>query len=132
MANQRARNLRKGMNEYERKLWSLLRMKRLSGFRFRRQHPIGRYTVDFFCASAKAIIEQDGGKHADEEEMYRDLERTRWLQSRGYRVHRVWNIDVIRRPNDVLEGIYRFLTDPPSGSPQEGSPPSPSRGEGKK
>ena len=117
LANERARSLRKGMNEYERRLWGLLRTKRLEGFRFRRQHPIGRYTVDFFCPAAKLIVEQDGGQHGEEEEMYRDAERTRWLEARGYRVHRVWNADVMRRPNDVLEGIFRALTDPPSVSP---------------
>jgi very-short-patch-repair endonuclease len=114
MANERARKLRKNMNEYERKLWSLLRMKRLAGFRFRRQHPIGPYIADFFCASAKLIVEQDGAQHFTEEEMYRDARRTQWLEEHGYRVLRVTNVDVLKRPSDVLEGIHRALTDPPS------------------
>jgi adenine-specific DNA-methyltransferase len=114
MANERARQLRRDMNEYERKLWSLLRMKRLAGFRFRRQHPIGPYVADFFCPSAKLIVEQDGAQHFTEKEVDRDARRTRWLEERGYRVLRITNIDVLKRPFDVLEAIHRALTDPPS------------------
>jgi len=55
------------------RLWSRLRRKQLEGFRFRRQHPLGPYVVDFCCAEAKLIVEVDGGQHADDDEA-----RTRW------------------------------------------------------
>jgi very-short-patch-repair endonuclease len=104
------------MTDGERKLWWLLRRKQLSGFRFRRQATIGRYIADFFCPQAKLIIELDGAPHADEERGYRDLERTRWLEARGYRVIRFWNVDVFKHPVEVTEAIYRALTHPPSGA----------------
>lgn len=102
------------MNEYERKLWELLRGKRLAGFRFRRQHPVGPFVADFYCASARLIVEQDGAQHFTEEEIYRDASRTKWLEARGYRVIRVTNADVIKHPLDVLDAIRRALTAPPS------------------
>jgi very-short-patch-repair endonuclease len=75
-----ARELRLVPTDAEIRLWSRLRRKQLEGFRFRRQHPLGPYVVDFFCAPAKLIVEVDGGQHADEGEA-----RTNWLEARGYR-----------------------------------------------
>jgi very-short-patch-repair endonuclease len=85
-----ARKLRLTPTDAEIRLWSRLRGKQLAGFRFRRQHPLGPYVVDFFCAEAKLIVEVDGGQHADDGEA-----RTRWLEARGYRVIRFWNNDVL-------------------------------------
>ena len=79
------------------RLWSRLRRKQLEGFRFRRQHPLGPYVVDFCCAEAKLIVEVDGGHHADDDEA-----RTRWLEARGYRVIRFWNNDVLANTEGVL------------------------------
>jgi len=104
------------MTEGEKKLWWLLRRKRLSGFRFRRQATIGPYIADFFCPKAKLIVEVDGGPHADEERMYRDQARTRWLEAHGCRVLRFWNVEVFKRPIEVTEAIYDALTHPPSGA----------------
>ncbi len=112
MANLHARQLRRNMTDDERRLWSVLRRKNLSGFRFRRQQPIGRYIADFFCPAAKLIVELDGGQHAEEINMRRDEERARWLEARGYRVLRIWNLDLKRSPNDVYEAIYLALTRP--------------------
>src|SRR5262249_997415 len=98
MANLRARRLRHEMTPAERRLWWRLRRKRLENYRFRRQHPIGRYVVDFFCPSAKLIVELDGGQHGEEENLYRDRERTLWLEARGYRVIRFWNATVMKDP----------------------------------
>ena len=109
VASERARELRKGMNDYERKLWSLLRAKRLAGFRFRRQHPVGPFIADFYCVSAKLIVEQDGAQHFEEDQVYRDAARTRWLEQRGDRVFRVSNADVMKHPFEVLEAIHREL-----------------------
>src|ERR1700674_4460167 len=117
MPNLRARHVRRNMTEGERKLWILLRRKQLSGFRFRRQATIGPYIADFFCAKAKLIIEVDGAPHADEGRMWRDLARTRWLETNGCRVMPFWNVDVFKHPLEVTEAIYDALIDPPSALP---------------
>jgi very-short-patch-repair endonuclease len=91
-----ARQLRSTATDAEIRLWSRLRRKQLNGFRFRRQHPIGAYIVDFFCPEAKLIVEVDGGQHNVEEE--KDEKRTSWLEERGYRVIRFWNNDVLSNP----------------------------------
>ncbi|HVA13484.1 MAG TPA: endonuclease domain-containing protein [Stellaceae bacterium] len=118
MASTFARKLRATPTDAEIRLWSRLRRKQLDGFRFRRQQPIGRYVVDFFCPEAKLIIEIDGGQHADE-----DPARTDWLGSRGYRLIRFWNNEVLANTEGVLLMILNALREPPSQ-------PSPSRGEG--
>ncbi len=120
MTNLRARHLRRNMTNDERKLWAVLRRKNFSGFRFRRQQPIGPYVVDFFCASAKLIVELDGGQHAEEIQQRRDEERSRWLSAEGYRVVRIWNADLKRSPKEVYEAIYAALTDSPSLYPPSG------------
>jgi very-short-patch-repair endonuclease len=117
MGNPRARELRTRMTEGERKLWFLLRKKKLSGFRFRRQAPIGPYFADFFCPAAKLIVELDGDPHTEEEQMYKDAARTRWLEAHGCRVIRFWNVDVFKHPNEVLDAIGDALTHPPSVQP---------------
>jgi adenine-specific DNA-methyltransferase len=104
------------MTEAERKLWALLRRKRRSGFRFRRQAAIGPYAADFFCANARLVVELEGAPHSDEEQAWRDAARTRWLEARGCRVVRFWNLDVFKHPNEVLDAIYDALTHPPSGA----------------
>jgi very-short-patch-repair endonuclease len=73
-----ARRLRLTPTDAEIRLWSRLRRKQLEGFRFRRQHPLGPYVVDFFCAEAKLIVEVDGGQHADDNDT-RALARGAWL-----------------------------------------------------
>ena len=112
------------MTEGERKLWALLRRKKLSGFRFRRQAPIGPYIADFFCPQARVVIELDGAPHADEAQMRRDAERTAWLQAHGCRVIRFWNLDVFKHPVEVTDAIYHALTHPPSlPATREGASP---------
>ena len=115
MPNLRARTLRWNMTEAERKLWSLLRRKRLSGFRFRRQAEIGPYIADFFCPKSRLIVELDGSQHSEEEQVWKDAARTKWLEAHGCRVIRVWTLDVFNRPADVADAIYHALTHPPSG-----------------
>ena len=107
MANRRARELRKNPTEAEKFLWRRIRGRQLRGARFRRQHPIGPYVVDFFCPQAKLVIEIDGGQHAIDGE--RDGGRTAWLEERGYLVVRFWNNDVLGNIDGVLHRISEAL-----------------------
>jgi very-short-patch-repair endonuclease len=107
MASPRARSLRRTSTDAERKLWYALRRKQLEGFRFRRQHPIGPYVVDLVCLSERLVIEVDGGQHAERVDY--DRERTHWLESRGYRVLRFWNHDVLLNAAGVVDVILDTL-----------------------
>ena len=91
---ERARQLRREQTPAEQKLWSVLRASSLGGFKFRRQHPIGWFIVDFYCSDAKLVVEIDGDVHAGQEEY--DQARSDWLEEQGYRVIRFRNEDVIR------------------------------------
>ncbi len=106
MANQRARRLRKNPTDEERIVWQNLRLKRFGGYRFRRQHPIGPYIVDFICLERKLVVEIDGCQHGEERHIGRDSRRTAWLESKGYRVIRIWNRDVRLRLYEALEGVF--------------------------
>jgi very-short-patch-repair endonuclease len=122
VANEFARRLRKNPTEAERKLWQLLRHKRLAGFRFRRQQPIGPYVADFLCAPEKLIVELDGGQHFEASHMKHDEMRTRWLVTRGYRVIRFSDRDILKTPHTVTEAIWLALTTPPTASSGRGAP----------
>jgi very-short-patch-repair endonuclease len=100
---QRARRLRGNMTDAERKLWYALRAGRFDGVSFRRQAPIGRYVVDFVAHAHRLIVEVDGGQHALRAAA--DAERSAWLSSRGYRVLRFWNNDVLTNLDGVLSEI---------------------------
>ncbi len=78
--------------------------------KFRRQHPVGNYIVDFYCDEAKLAIELDGGQHAMSSEY--DLERTEELQRKGIRVLQFWNNEVLGNLDGVLERIAEALTPP--------------------
>jgi very-short-patch-repair endonuclease len=108
---QAARRLRQDMADCERKLWSMLRRKQMAALRFRRQHPIGPYIVDFFCPAAKLIVELDGGQHGEDKAVTYDEARTRWLEAQGYRVLRSWNWDFLENPDAALEGIWRAIVE---------------------
>ncbi len=101
-----ARNMRHAPTEAERRLWSLVRDRRLDGYKFRPQVPIGRYVVDMLCADHKLIVELDGSQHADS---VHDEERDAWLRAQGFRILRIWNPDMLARPNGVLELIWSNL-----------------------
>ncbi|KTS78306.1 DNA (cytosine-5-)-methyltransferase [Pseudomonas oryzihabitans] len=100
-----ARSLRRNQTDAERALWQHLRGKRLQGLKFRRQHPHGRYILDFVCLEARLVIELDGGQHQDSPA---DRERDAWLQARGFQILRFWNHDVLARP--VLERLFAVLS----------------------
>jgi very-short-patch-repair endonuclease len=122
--------MRHEQTEAEAVMWRLLRSRRFAGFKFRRQAPCGNYILDFVCYERRLIIEVDGGQHADST---RDIARDVYLTSRGFRVVRYWNNDVLQNPAGVAEHLLRVLTgepDPSPGSDLRSSPPSPARGEG--
>ena len=93
----RARALRRTMTRPETHLWGLLRQEAL-GLRFRRQHPLGVYVLDFYCPAARLAVEVDGATHWDDEARARDEARDRWLMKQGIYVHRVLEVgDVEKR-----------------------------------
>ena len=104
----RAREFRRGMTPAEELLWSRLRNRGI-GFKFRRQQPIGRFIVDFYCPEERLAIELDSGAHALPREAEQDRQRDEWLAARGYRVLRFRNEEVLRRPEKVLETIGRVV-----------------------
>jgi very-short-patch-repair endonuclease len=105
MAVERARSLRKNMTETARVLWRSLRQFKPAGVHFRRQVPIGYYIADFACHRAKVIVELDGSQHGKDEAVVYDLERTAFLESRGYHVLRFWNDEILKNPETVAEFI---------------------------
>jgi very-short-patch-repair endonuclease len=107
---QLARHLRRTMTDAEREIWHHLRNRALVGCKFRRQHPIGPYVVDFICLEAKLVVELDGGQHANSAG---DMLRSRFLESHGYRMLRFWNNDVFAQQDAVLAMIHQHLFDTP-------------------
>ena len=105
----RARKLRKNNTDAENHLWYFLRSRQMKRFKFRRQHIIAQYLVDFVCLSKKLIIELDGGQHAERKNY--DGVRTQCLESQGYKVLRFWNEAVFKETETVLESIYSELVD---------------------
>ncbi len=101
------RQLRQNMTLAEQRLWRHLRGKRLAGYKFRRQQPLGTYILDFVCSEAKLAIEIDGGQHA--EQTAYDAQRTRYLQQRGFTVLRFWNNEVLQQTEAVLTAILHKL-----------------------
>ncbi len=109
MADERARKLRREMPDSERKLWWRLRLRQLEGCRFRRQHPIGPYILDFVCLERRFVIEVDGGHHGEPAQIEHDARRTRWLEGLGYVVMRVSNIGVLTNLDGVVDTIRAEL-----------------------
>ena len=106
-----ARSLRKNQTEAEALLWSKLRSRQLSGCKFRRQHPIGHYILDFYCAEAHLAIEIDGGQHAENDFCKKDALRTAYLEGKGIRVIRFWNDNVLEHLEEVVSEIYATLNE---------------------
>jgi len=115
-----AREMREHPTDAEAKLWRVLRYKGLAGYRFRRQHRIGGYILDFYCASRRLAIELDGGQHGDKAQTESDRKRTGRLNELGVRVVRFWDDDVLKHTDAVAEEILRHLQGeepPPQPSP---------------
>jgi very-short-patch-repair endonuclease len=109
---QRARKLRSSQTSAEFRLWQALRNRKLARWKFRRQHPIDRYVVDFATLEGKLVVEIDGVTHSTTAALRRDEERTRVIESLGFLVVRVSNTDVYDNIDGVLEMIDRTLRPP--------------------
>ncbi len=105
----RARRLRESQTSAEAKLWQALRNRQLARWKFRRQHPVDRYVVDFVTLDGKLIVEVDGVTHSSPSEIERDEVRTEVLEACGFLVLRVSNTDVYENLEGVLELIETSL-----------------------
>jgi very-short-patch-repair endonuclease len=96
------------MADSEKCLWYALRSRRLLGYKFRRQVPIGPFIADFACKSAHLVIEVDGDSHGNDAQAVHDTERTTWLEGHGWCVMRFWAGDLANR-DDATERIFEKL-----------------------
>jgi very-short-patch-repair endonuclease len=110
VVQERAKELRKVMTPAEKILWERLRNRQLGGFKFRRQHPMGSFIADFYCAECKLVVEIDGNIHISQAEA--DAERTAIIESFGYRVIRFRNAEVETNLQTVLNKILTKCNSP--------------------
>lgn len=116
MALTKARELRQRMTDAELLLWRRLRSRQVLGCKFRRQHQIGPFIVDFVCLEKKLVVEVDGSQHLENSSY--DNSRTHFLEERSYCVARFWNHDVLLHTEYVLDRIAEYLESPsPQPSP---------------
>lgn len=102
-----SKRLRRELTQEERRLWYLLRSRRFDRYKFRRQHPVGHYILDFACCEARLAIELDGGQH-DERKAY-DQHRTNCLNEQGWTLVRFWNNELWNNEEAVMESILGNL-----------------------
>jgi len=118
----RAKELRRKLTLPEVILWTAIRGRRIANARFRRQHPIGPYVLDFYCDDAKLAVEVDGEGHSHPDQAAHDQRRTMWLQARGISVHRIAARNVLSNLDGVLQSLAdRVRVAPPP--PLRGPPP---------
>ena len=122
---QYAREMRAGGTLAERKLWYFLRDRRLNGAKFRRQHRIGGFVADFYCPTARLVIEADGGGHGEPLQAAHDEWRNRLLTELGVRIVRFGDGDILRRTAEVLEAIRQALLAHAVDAGVSGDTPSP-------
>lgn len=96
------RYLRNHSTKAEIHLWNSLKNKQLNGFKFRRQHGIGKYIVDFYCPELELVIEVDGPSHFTEKGIRHDLKRSNFLTSKGFTIVRFTNEEVLHNRDGVL------------------------------
>ena len=125
----RARRLRIDQTGVERLLWGKLRNRQLGGWKWKRQVPRGPYIADFACIEANVIVELDGGQHSDQVDY--DTRRTGFLQSEGFTLLRIWNMEVVENLDGVCETILIGCgSDASRAATVPLTLPSPQRGEG--
>ena len=105
-----AKTMRHNSTDAEHLMWQLLRAKRFMNLKFRRQHVIAPYIVDFYCHELGLVIELDGSQHGIDDSVEYDVERTKFLEALGLTVVRYWNHDVLGRSEVVLEDLWRVCT----------------------
>jgi len=121
-----ARSLRSAATAAERLLWTKLSRRQLSGYKFSRQMPIAGFVCDFLCRDAKLIVELDGGQHSLQSDS--DSRRSEILESKGYKIIRFWNNEVIENIEGVLSTIHSALRKcPPLPLPHAGGEKTGSR-----
>lgn len=108
-----AQQLRKKLTLAEKKLWNELKSRKLSGLKFRRQHPLHFYIADFYCHEQRFVIEIDGGIHNIEQQKEHDENRSAELDRYGIRVIRFTNEQVINSTEKVLQEIKKFVSNNP-------------------
>jgi very-short-patch-repair endonuclease len=116
------------MNQTEWRLWDRIRARQVAGWKFRRQHPIGPYFVDFYCPAARLVVEIDGPTHGEVPQWAYDERRAEWLKQQGYEVLRFWTADVDESLDDVVATIFLHLSDSADGPIRRFAPPSPRAG----
>ena len=104
-----ARNLRNNSTLGEVLLWQQLKGRKMMGYRFLRQRPMGRFIADFYCPKLKLVIEVDGGSHLIHENQQRDVKKDKFLKSKGIHVMRIIDADVRYNMPAVLEGITEWI-----------------------
>ena len=107
----RRRNLRNQQTEAERIFWNIVRGRKFSNLKFRRQFSIGSYILDFYCPEIGLAVEIDGGQHATNIEY--DRARTKFINRLGIRVVRFWNNDITKFASGVYDELARFVATPP-------------------
>ena len=111
--------MRQNLTDAEKILWNILRKNQVHGLHFKRQKPIGKYIVDFVCLKKKIVVECDGGQHNEPRNIKYDIERTNYLNNRGFKVIRIWNNDIIENIENVKEYLYNTLTPLGRGAGEE-------------
>jgi len=106
----RARHLRQSLTDAETRLWKLLRSRQFETIKFRRQHPIGPYILDFACVAYRIGIECDGSQHAYESNRAHDRKRTAYLEEQGWVILRFWNHDILSNAEGLLQALTLTLS----------------------
>lgn len=106
-----AKSMRHSSTNAEQLMWQLLRAKRFMNLKFRRQHVIASYIVDFYCHEIGLVVELDGGQHGTNDVIEYDAERTQFLETLGLTVVRYWNHDVLGRTDVVLGDLWNVCTE---------------------
>ena len=112
-----AKTMRTNATDAESLMWQLLRAKRFMNLKFRRQHVMAPYIVDFYCHELGLVIELDGSQHNIEDDRVYDAERTKFLEALGLKVVRYWNHNVLSRTDVVLEDLWNVCFELKSTSP---------------
>jgi very-short-patch-repair endonuclease len=105
----RRKELRNNSTPAEKLLWGMLQHSNLGGFKFRRQHSVGAYIIDFYCPSEMLAVELDGDSHFTDEAIEYDLERTAYLNALDIKVLRFLNTDIYNKLNVVCERILEEI-----------------------